>query len=258
MARPRKYRRVCCFPQALGFVPVGTETDRPGVILTVDEYETLRLIDHEGLSQEACGERMEIARATVQQIYASARKKLAVMLVEGAPLTIGGGDYRLCDGAEPAACCGECFKRRFLRQNHTPKGAGIMRIAVTYENGQIFQHFGHTEQFKLYDVDGGKVVSTQILDTNGTGHGALAELLRADQVDTLICGGIGGGAQAALAAAGVRLYGGVSGDADQAVAALLAGTLDYNPDVMCDHHGEGHSHAGGCGEHHCGEHHCGQ
>ena len=131
-----------------------------------------------------------------------------------------------------------------------------MRIAVTYENGQIFQHFGHTEQFKLYDVEDGKVVSTQVLDTNGSGDGALAELLRADQVDVLICGGIGGGAQAALAAAGVQLYGGASGDADAAVAALLAGNLAYNPNVMCDHHGEDHHHGEGhsCGDHGCGGH----
>ena len=261
MARPRKHRRVCCFPQALGFVPVGAEAGQPGVTLTVDEYEAIRLIDREGLSQEECGAQMGIARATVQQIYASARRKLAVMLVDGAALSIGGGDYRLCDGTGASGRCGDCFKRRFLRQNHKPKGAGSMRIAVTYENGQIFQHFGHTEQFKLYDVEEGKVVSTQVLDTNGTGHGALAELLRADQVDILICGGIGGGARAALDAAGIRLYGGASGDADGAVAALLAGTLDYNPGVLCDHHGEGHAHGDGehhCGGHSCGEHHCGQ
>ena len=172
---------------------MGTDPAPQRVTLTVDEYETIRLIDREGLSQEACGQRMEIARTTVQQLYASARRKLAEMLVLGAPLEIAGGDYRLCDGTETPDCCRDCFKRRFIRQNIMPKGECRMRIAVTYENGQIFQHFGHTEQFKLYDVEDGKVVSSQILDTNGTGHGALAELLRAGQVDTLICGGIGGG-----------------------------------------------------------------
>ncbi len=260
IARPRKCRRVCCFPQALGFVPVGTDPAPQRVTLTVDEYETIRLIDREGLSQEACGQRMEIARTTVQQLYASARRKLAEMLVLGAPLEIAGGDYRLCDGTETPDCCRDCFKRRFIRQNIMPKGECRMRIAVTHENGQIFQHFGHTEQFKLYDVEDGKVVSSQILDTNGTGHGALAELLRAGQVDTLICGGIGGGARAALDAAGIQLYGGASGGADQAVEALLAGTLAYDPNVMCSHHGEGH-HEGGdhhCGEHSCGEPHCTQ
>ena len=128
-----------------------------------------------------------------------------------------------------------------------------MRIAVTYENGRIFQHFGRTEQFKIYDVDGGKVVSSRVVDTNGSGHGALAGVLSALQADALICGGIGGGAQAALAAAGIRLYGGASGDADSAVAALLEGKLIFDPDVHCGHHDHRH-HAGGCGEHGCGEH----
>lgn len=134
-----------------------------------------------------------------------------------------------------------------------------MKIAVTYENGNIFQHFGHTEQFKVYDVENGKVVSSQVVDTNGSGHGALAGFLAAMQVDTLICGGIGGGAQMALAGAGIKLYGGVSGNADAAVEALVSGGLAYDPDVHCDHHGHGHGHGEGhaCGEHGCGEHHCG-
>ena len=95
-----------------------------------------------------------------------------------------------------------------------------MKIAVTYENGQIFQHFGHTEQFKLYDVADGSIVRAEVVDTNGSGHGALAGFLMQRGVDTLICGGIGGGAQMALAEAGIKLYGGVSGNADAAVAAL--------------------------------------
>ena len=103
-----------------------------------------------------------------------------------------------------------------------------MRVAVTYENGQIFQHFGHTEQFKVYDVQEGKIIDAKIVDTNGSGHGALAGVLTALNADVLICGGIGGGAQAALAAANIKLYGGVSGNADDAVAALLDGNLEYN------------------------------
>ena len=131
-----------------------------------------------------------------------------------------------------------------------------MRIAVTYENGSIFQHFGHTEQFKLYDVQEGKVLSSQVVDTNGSGHGALAGVLSALKVDALICGGIGGGARAALEAAGIQLYGGVSGQADEAVQALLSGQLAFNPDVMCSYHEEHHSGEHHCGEHGCGEHHC--
>lgn len=134
-----------------------------------------------------------------------------------------------------------------------------MRIAVTYENGQIFQHFGHTEQFKIYDVQDGKIIQSQIVGTNGSGHGALAGVLNALNADILICGGIGGGAQAALAAAGIKLYGGVSGNADDAVAALIAGELDYDPDVKCSHHDHNHGEGHTCGDHGCGsEHHCGQ
>lgn len=131
-----------------------------------------------------------------------------------------------------------------------------MRIAVTYQNGMIFQHFGHTEQFKVYEVEDGKIIASQVVDTNGSGHGALAGVLNVLKVDILICGGIGGGAQMALASAGIRLFGGVSGSADAAVEALLSGTLAYQPNIRCnhhDHHGEGHS----CGDHGCGSSHCG-
>ena len=134
----------------------------------------------------------------------------------------------------------------------------MMRIAVTYKNGQIFQHFGHTEQFKLYDAQDGNVIATQVVDTNGSGHGALAGILTALKADVLICGGIGGGAQAALTAANIRLYGGVFGDADTAVEALLNGKLDFNPNVRCNHHDHNHGEGHTCGDHGCGgEHHCG-
>jgi predicted Fe-Mo cluster-binding NifX family protein len=129
-----------------------------------------------------------------------------------------------------------------------------MKIAVTYEAGMIFQHFGHTAAFKIYEVENNEVKSAQVVDTAGHGHGALAGFLQSQGVDTLICGGIGGGAQMALADAGIRFFGGVSGDADEAVQALLAGHLTYNPDVRCSHHDHGHDHA--CGSHGCGSHSC--
>ena len=126
-----------------------------------------------------------------------------------------------------------------------------MKIAATYANGEIFQHFGHTQQFKLYTVENGKITSSEVVDTNGSGHGALAGFLMQRGVDTLICGGIGGGAQVALAGAGIRLYGGVRGDADAAVNALLSGNLGYDPNVHCDHHGQGHGEGHTCGNHGC-------
>lgn len=146
--------------------------------------------------------------------------------------------------------CEKCSHAAKAAQNQ--KGVLFMKIAVTYENGQVFQHFGHTEQFKLYDVENGKVVGSQVLDTNGSGHDALAGMLSGLGVEALICGGIGAGAQNALAQAGIRLYGGISGSADAAVDALLAGTLAYSAEANCSHHDHGHA----CGGHTCGEHTC--
>lgn len=133
-----------------------------------------------------------------------------------------------------------------------------MKIAATYENGQIFQHFGHTEQFKIYEIENNTIISSEVIDTNGQGHGALAGLIKAIGADVLICGGIGGGAQMALAEAGIKLYGGVSGSCDTAVEALLVGNLEYNPNVKCDHHDHEHNEGShSCGSHGCGNHNCG-
>lgn len=107
-----------------------------------------------------------------------------------------------------------------------------MKIAVTYEDGKVFQHFGHSEKFKVYETEDGKVVSSEVADTNGSGHGALADFLAEKAVKVLICGGIGQGARQALAQAGIELYPGVSGDADQAVLAYLNGSLSYDPDKI--------------------------
>lgn len=127
-----------------------------------------------------------------------------------------------------------------------------MKIAVTYDNGNIFQHFGKTEFFKVYEVENNQVISSEVISSNGAGHGALAELLGNQSVDLLICGGIGGGAQTALADVGVEVCSGVQGDVDQAVEAYLKGEL-VSAGVNCDHHHEeGHS----CGSHEDG-HSCG-
>ncbi|MBQ7236004.1 MAG: dinitrogenase iron-molybdenum cofactor biosynthesis protein, partial [Clostridia bacterium] len=106
-----------------------------------------------------------------------------------------------------------------------------MKIAVTYDNGQIFQHFGHTEQFKIYDVKNDKIISKTVISTNGQGHGALSSFLKENNVDVLICGGIGGGAISALNELGIKLFGGVSGDCDSAVEAFLKNELEFNPNV---------------------------
>lgn len=129
-----------------------------------------------------------------------------------------------------------------------------MKIAVTYESGMVFPHFGHAQAFKVYDVQDGEIKAAQVAPTQGSDHGALAGFLAGLGVDTLICGGIGAGARQALAQAGIRLFPGVQGPADEAVQALLAGTLAYDPDTVCAHHHSGHEEGHTCA--HGGENGC--
>ncbi len=165
MPRPSRCRRICAAPQVETFCPNGCAEGEP-ILLTLDEYEVIRLVDLEQQTHEQCATQMDISRSTVQEIYESARHKIAACLVHGKPMRITGGNYR-------------------------------------------------------------------------------------------ICGGIGGGAQVALAEAGIKLYGGVSGEADTAVNALLADSLGYNPNVRCNHHDHEHGEGGhSCGEHGCGHHGC--
>ncbi len=230
MPRPKRCRRICSEPLNSVFYP-SVDNDLEGISLTLDEYEAIRLVDLEGYSHLECAKQMDISRSTVQEIYESAREKIASFIVYGRKLYIRGGNYQVCG----------CSKKKEGR---------IMKIAVTYENGMVFGHFGHTAEFKIYDVVDGNVVSSEVVDTNGSGHGALAGFLMQRGVDTLICGGIGGGAINALSNAGIKVYGGVSGDVDTAVNDFILGRLNYNPDVHCDHHHEGEEHK--CG-HNCGK-----
>ena len=129
-----------------------------------------------------------------------------------------------------------------------------MKIAVTYENGQVFGHFGHCRQFLVAEVENGQVIRSEVVPVLGSGHSALAGFLHGLGAEKLICGGIGAGARTALAQAGIELYPGVSGDALAEVQQLAAGNLTFDPDTTCNHHHEeGHT----CGEHDCGEHTCG-
>ena len=245
MARPIHRRTIESIPEYSCFhtegIPSGDD-----VILYTDEFEVIRLIDKVHLSQEEAAKEMGVSRATIASIYQRARDKIALLIVDGRSLSIGGGAFVLKE-------TNKGNKNNVIAD----KGEKTMRIAVTYENGEIFQHFGRTEEFKVYDVENNEIKASTIVSTNGQGHGALIGVLEELKIDTLICGGIGGGARQALDAAGIKLYGGVSGDADQAVEALLAGSLNFDPDVRCSHHGD-HHHGGNCGEHSCGEHHCGE
>ena len=277
MPRPPRCRRICQAPQYESFSPEECPRESEAVTLTLDEYEVIRLVDLEKKTHEQCAAQMDISRTTVTEIYETARGKIARCIVLGQRLVIAGGNYRLCEGREHTRC-GKCCCRKGSKQtpltsldlsqelpaadrfnsslpksNLQNEGDIIMKIAVTYENGEIFQHFGHTKQFKIYEVENGVITKSEVMDSNGSGHGALAGLLSESGIEVLICGGIGGGAQMALAEADIKLYGGVSGNADEAVLALINATLGYNPDVHCDHHDHEHGESG----HTCGSHGCG-
>lgn len=240
MPRTTKCRKIYCFPDYYSFAPEEADKETiETVMLSLDEYETIRLLDHEGLNQEECASRMGVARTTVTAMYESARKKLVGALVEGKRLRIAGGNIKIDK------------ERNGLQVDLNNKGDNTMRVAVTYDNGNVFGHFGRTEQFKVYDIEDGKVVSSQILGTNGEGCGALAGILNIANVDTLICGGIGGGAQMALAEAGIKLYAGASGNTDAVVEEFIAGTLDASGEANCDHHDHEHGAGHSCGHGKC-------
>lgn len=248
MARPSKTRFICKMPAHCRFTTEGNPKN--GINLTIEEYETIRLMDYLGMTQAECAKQMNVSRATVQALYTEARKKMSRFLVEGTYMEIGGGNFQLCSSPCSAT---SCFQKQTQNKKKS-KGDKTMKIAVTYENGEVFQHFGHTEQFKVYEVEDGKIISSEIVDTNGQGHGALAGFLFNSGIDVLICGGIGGGARNALAEAGIQLYPGAMGNADAQVESFLKGTLSYDPDTMCSHHTHAEGHV--CGDHGCGSHSC--
>ena len=230
MPRNTKCRKICCFPDYYSFAPEETgSVNRENILMSLDEYEVIRLLDYEGLDQKECALRMGVARTTVTAIYESARKKLASAVVEGRRLRIAGGNIQIDR------------ERIGFHVSLIKKGEKAMRVAVT----------GKTQAFKVYDIEDEKVVNSQILDTNGEGCGALAGLLNINDVDALICGGIGGGAVNAVQEAGIKLYAGAGGNADAAVEALIAGTLDANGEANCDHHDHGHGEGHSCGHGSC-------
>lgn len=240
--RREKLRRVGIIPEYRGFTPDGLASG-DAIDMTVDELEVLRLCDLEGLNQEAVAQQMGIARATVAAICSRAHRKVADALVNGRALVIEGGNIVYSPITTTTA-------------SWPAKEVDTMRVATTYDNGNIFMHFGRSEQFKIYDIQDGKVLNEQVVGTGGTGHGALAGLLANGGVDALICGGIGGGAINALAQAGITVYAGAQGNSDACVEALIAGTLAQNGEATCGCHGHDHDHAHEHGEScSCHDHH---
>ena len=124
-----------------------------------------------------------------------------------------------------------------------------MKIAVTYDNGEVFQHFGHTEQFKIYEIENDKVINEEIIDTNGTGHGLLCELLISRGVNALICGGLGSGTRNILKQNNIKVYPGVVGNVDKVIEDFINDRLNYDENKKCDHHEHEHEH--NCESHDC-------
>lgn len=243
MPRPHKCRRISELPAYDCFLPDGIPSCQK-VVMSYDEYEVIRLVDYEHYTHTQCALQMGISRTTVTEIYGAARFKLADSIVNGKVLEIKGGNYQFVRK-----------KKEVVSVQTEKKEREQMRIAVTNDHGEIFQHFGRTEEFKLFDVENGEVVKTQSLPTNGQGHGALGQVLANAQVDVLICGGIGGGARNILLAAGIQIIGGCAGEVDQAVKAFLAGELTGQNQTQCDCHHHEENHQCGChGEHK--DHHC--
>lgn len=222
MRRQNRVKKIGKMPEYRRFT--SEKQDCLKIILSLEEYETIRLIDYLGYSQLECAQMMEISRSSVVSLYHSARNKISRFIIEGHTMEIDGGHYQL----------------------EYSEGEKEMKIAVTCVEGEVFQHFGHCPSFLVCDIKDGKIDSSQMIDTSTSGCGALAGVLSQLGVDTVICGGIGGGAKNHLNAAGIKVLPGASGNALAQVQSYIEGTLNYNPETECNHH-----------EHECqGQHHC--
>ena len=228
MPRPSRCRRVCCEPDIRGFAPDKCCVADP-VVLLVEEYECVRLIDLKKRTHDQCARQMQISRTTVTEIYEKARFKIADALINGKRLVIDGGNYRVCQESDCCGCAGRCPRRSPARSApFGQQGVFPMKVAVPFKNDNIFAHFGMAPAFKVYTVHQDGIAASELVPAGGHGHGAMVNLLVKNGVDTVICGGLGGGAVSALAQAGITLYAGNEGPADEAVRCLIAGRLTNN------------------------------
>lgn len=223
MPRPKKDRRIREYPEFLEFVSEkGSQAE--SVTLSLDEYETIALVDYRGLTHKECAECMDVSRTTVTEIYDSARKKLGDVIVNGKRLVIAGGPYRISRSDEQG-----CYnkypgvgERKICAESLVPeKEAGVTRIAVSAEKDSVYPHFGMTPRFQIFDVRDGKVLNEMSAETGGTKRGALVGFLEEIGADIVICDCIGLRAAKNLSAAGVQLVPDVSGDIWAAVSTCI-------------------------------------
>ena len=206
MPRPRKCRRVCRLPSNRGFTPVSSQEDREPIILTVDEFETIRLIDQQELSQEQCGQYMGVARATVQQIYTAARRKLADALVEGLALRIEGGDYRLCENDEECFGCPGCWRHQQISRRK--KEDGPMKIAIPLDENRedVCLTFGRAP-YMLFVRDGEEqILENPAAQAEGGAGLKAAQFLVDNEADVLITFRCGQNAADVFQAAEIQIF----------------------------------------------------
>lgn len=227
MPRPRKCRKVCQMPEIREFQPVGENLCQSAVVLSVDEYEAIRLIDKQGFSQEECGRYMQVARTTVQAIYDSARKKLAEALVGGLPLKIEGGDFKLCDGKEEYCGCGGCRRHRRKQMLMQHKGDGKMRIAIPLdENKQdICIVLSRAPYFLFQDEDSQTIVVNPAANAQGGTGIQAAQFLADNGVNVLITVRCGRNAADVFTAAGMKIYKSAGKTAAEDLEAFAEGSL---------------------------------
>lgn len=209
LPRPRKCRKVCSLPQNTCFHPANYGEENKIIIMTVDEYETIRLIDKENFSQEECGAYMNIARATVQQIYTSARKKLAEALVEGLILKIEGGDYQLCDGKEAYCNCGGCCKHK-NQKLHLNEGGRKMKFAIPLDENKkdVCITFARAPFMMFFDEEAGitEVVENPAAQAEGGAGIKAAQFIVDNGANVLITVRCGENAAEVFKAADVKIY----------------------------------------------------
>ncbi len=242
MPRNPSLKNIRSTPPARSFQPsgAGAATGRSDVNLQLEEWEALRLVDYAGLGQVQAAASMGISRQSVQMLVSSARTKIARAVVEGLPLFIVGNQ-------EPINNISLQHEERIR----------TMKIAVTAQHDEVFPHFGRTPEFYLVTAEDGKIKEEAIIAAPAEGHGALVGFLVSQGVNTLICGGIGGGAINGLRSAGIKVYAGASGPVKEQVLSLLSGQLPQQGDANCEHHdghdhdhNHGHGHGHGCGHQH--------
>jgi len=236
--RPKKCRKVCQMPTTKEFQPIGDTSCKASVILTVDEYEAIRLIDKQGFSQEECSNYMQVARTTVQLIYNSARKKLADALVDGLSIRIEGGDFQLCDGNEDYCGCGGCRRHRRGCLQRNIQEDGKMRIAIPLdENKQdVCIVLARAPYFLLREDGKDTIVENPAAQAHGGAGIHAAQFLVDSGVNVLITVRCGQNAADVFKAAGMKIY----KSANKAAAEDLAALEEEKLNELTEFHGGFH------------------